>query len=162
MTASSQLDQKRPHGDFQKQENVCSGGDRMIQLSTVQSHRSAKRSTADKAIWKYLTICFAFLALLLVLAPGAWGQDNATITGLVVDASGAVIPNASITLTNPATNQSRATVSNSTGAYRFPNLGVGTYTLVVTAPAFQKYSKTGIVVNVAQTVEAEVVLTVGS
>ena len=133
----------------------------MIQL-TVQSHRSAKRSNADKAIRKYLTICLALLAVLMALAPVAWGQDNATITGLVADASGAVIPNASITLTNTATNQSRATVSNSTGAYRFPNLGVGTYTLVVTAPAFQKYSKTGIVVNVAQTVEAEVVLTVGS
>src|SRR5260370_38059382 len=109
MNTSLQEGQERPYGDFQKQENVCSGGDRMIQL-TVQSHRSAKRPTADKAIRKCLTICFAFLALFLVLAPGAWGQDNATITGLVVDASGAVIPNASITLTNPATNQSRATV----------------------------------------------------
>src|SRR6266571_6550844 len=137
MTASSQSDQQRPCGDFRKQENVCSGGDRMFQL-TVQSHRSAERPTADKAIWKYLTICFAFLALLLALAPGAFGQDNATITGTVADSSGAVIPNAAITLTNPATGQTRETVSNSTGNYRFANVGVGTYSLTVVASSFQK------------------------
>jgi hypothetical protein len=133
----------------------------MIQF-TSQKHRTAKIPNAEKAIWKLLSQCFAFVAVLLVLAPRAWSQDNATITGTVLDASGALIPGASITLVNPATNQTRATVSNSTGAYRFPNLGVGTYTLTVTAPTFQKYSKTGIVVNVAQTVEAEVILTVGS
>ena len=133
----------------------------MFQL-TVQSHRSAKRPTADKAIWKYLAICFAFLAVLLVPAPRAWGQDNATITGTVADSSGAVIPNAAITLTNPATGQTRETVSNSTGNYRFANVGVGTYSLTVVASSFQKSVRTGIVVNVAQTVDASVVLTVGS
>ena len=133
----------------------------MIQF-TIQKLLSTKRPAAEKNVRKSLLVCFAAFAILLLLAPAAWGQDNATINGNVTDSSGAVIPNASITLTNPATNQSRATVSNSTGAYRFPNLGVGTYTLVVTAPTFQKYTKTGIVVNVAQTVEAEVVMTVGS
>ena len=133
----------------------------MIQF-TIQKLLSTKRPAAEKNVRKSLLVCFATFAILLLLAPAAWAQDNATITGNVTDSSGAVIPNASVTLTNPATNQSRATVSNSTGAYRFPNLGVGTYTLVVTAPTFQKYTKTGIVVNVAQTVEAEVVMTVGS
>jgi hypothetical protein len=97
-----------------------------------------------------------------VFTPRAWGQDNATITGTVGDSSGAVIPNAAISLTNPATGQVRETTSNSAGAYRFPNVGIGTYTLVVTAPSFQKYTKTGIVVNVAQTLEESAVLTVGS
>jgi hypothetical protein len=101
-------------------------------------------------------------ALLLVFAPVARGQDNATITGYVNDPSGAVVPNAQITLNNTATSQSRETVSNASGSYRFANVGVGTYTLTVVAQGFQKYSKTGIVVNVAQTVEQDAVLAIGS
>jgi hypothetical protein len=100
--------------------------------------------------------------MFVVLASAVHAQDNATITGTVVDTSGAVVPNAALTLTNPANGQRRDTVSNSAGAYRFANVGVGTYTLSAAAQGFQKYSKTGIVVNVAQTVEADVALAVGS
>jgi len=102
------------------------------------------------------------MLLLLLSAVPAWSQDNATITGLVTDPSGAVVPNGSITITNNATNQSRETVSNGAGSYRFANVGVGTYTMTVVAQGFQKYSKTGIVVNVAQTLEQDAVLSVGS
>ena len=52
--------------------------------------------------------------------------------------------------------------SNSVGAYRFGNVGIGTYTLDATASGFQKYTKTGIVVNVAQTLEEDISFTVGS
>jgi len=77
------------------------------------------------------------MLLLLLSAVPAWSQDNATITGLVTDPSGAVVPNGSITLTNNATNQSRETVSNAAGSYRFANVGVGTYTMTVVAQGFQ-------------------------
>jgi Carboxypeptidase regulatory-like domain len=119
-----------------------------------------RRSTRiSRTMWLALILLTGAFA---VFTPRAWGQDNATITGTVGDASGAVIPNAAISLTNLATGQVREVTSNSAGAYRFPSLGVGTYTLVVTAPSFQKYTKTGIVVNVAQTLEENAVLTVGS
>ncbi len=104
----------------------------------------------------------ALAAVLLLFSVGASAQDNATITGTVADTSGAVVPSASMILTNPANGQVRETVSNSSGSYRFANVGIGTYTLTATAQGFQKYSKTGIVVNVAQTVEADVALSVGS
>ena len=106
----------------------------------------------------YLTM----ILLLLLSAIPAWCQDNATITGFVNDPSGAVVPNAQITLTNNATNQTRETVSNAAGSFRFANVGVGTYTMAVVAQGFQKYTKTGIVVNVAQTIEQDAVLAVGS
>ena len=48
------------------------------------------------------------------------------------------------------------------GAYRFANVGVGTYTLDASAQGFQKYTKTGIMVNVAQTLEENIALSVGS
>lgn len=104
----------------------------------------------------------ALIAMLLVLTPRGWGQANSTVTGSVADTTGAMVPNATITLTNTATSQTRETTANSVGAYQFAAVDVGTYTLTVTAPGFQKYTATGIVVNVAQTREANVALTVGS
>ncbi|HUY93832.1 MAG TPA: TonB-dependent receptor [Terracidiphilus sp.] len=109
-----------------------------------------------------LGIWTTFLAMLLTFAPGLSAQDNATITGTVMDASEAVVPNASLSLTNPATGQVREAKSNEAGAFRFANLGTGTYTLSAVAPGFKKSTRTGIVVNVAQTVAADVTLAVGS
>ena len=89
------------------------------------------------------------LSMALFLVPCAWAQENATIVGTVVDASGAVVPNADITLTNTATSQVRQTTSNTSGIYSFSNVGVGQFTLSATGKGFQKYTKTDIVVNTA-------------
>jgi hypothetical protein len=105
---------------------------------------------------------FAFIAILFALTTVAWAQDNATITGSVLDPSGAAVANVAISITNGATGQTRETVSNSAGDYRFANVGVGTYTLTASITGFQKYTKKGIVVNVAQTQEATINLSVGS
>jgi hypothetical protein len=115
-----------------------------------------------RAAWSIFATWFALLIALCGASVVAWGQDNATINGTVTDASGAVVPNAPITLANPATGQVRETVSNSTGAYRFANVGIGTYTLSAAVSGFQKYTKTDIVVNVAQTLEEDIALAVGS
>jgi hypothetical protein len=109
-----------------------------------------------------VVVRFAFLFVVLMMMPAAWAQDNATINGTVQDSSGALVPNAQITLTNPATSQERQAVSNAAGAYRFANVGVGSYTLSASAQGFQKYSKTDIVVNVAATLEENIALSVGS
>jgi len=102
------------------------------------------------------------LLLLLFAAPRLRAQENATINGTVTDSSGAVVPNASISLINPATGQVRQVVSNSVGAYRFANVGIGNYRLEVTAQGFEKFTRTDIVVNVAQTLEENAVLKIGS
>ncbi len=113
---------------------------------------------------RILTIRLTLIPVLLALAlaPALRAQENATVNGVVTDSSGAVVANTQLSLLSVATGQERKTVSNSIGAFRFPDLGIGTYTLSATAPGFQKFTKTGIVVNVGQTVEANVVLQVGS
>jgi Carboxypeptidase regulatory-like domain len=118
------------------------------------------RCFGDRSVRTCLAVWLALLVMCSV--PSARGQDNSTITGTVTDASGAVVPNASLSLTNNATSQVREVTSNSDGAYRFPNVGIGRYTLVCTGQGFQKYSKTDIVVNVVQTLQENVVLAVGS
>jgi hypothetical protein len=107
-------------------------------------------------------IWLILVATFLLFAPGLRAQDNATITGTVIDASGAVVPNTDISLTNPATGQIRESKSNEAGLFRFANLGVGTYSLTATAGGFQKFTRTGIVLNVAQNLGVDVTLTVGS
>jgi Carboxypeptidase regulatory-like domain len=102
------------------------------------------------------------LSMVLLLVPCAWAQENATIVGTVVDASNAVVPNAEITLTNTATSQVRTATSNTSGIYSFVNVGVGQFTLSASAKGFQKYTKTDIVVNTAQTLKEDITLTVGS
>jgi hypothetical protein len=102
------------------------------------------------------------LSMVLLLIPCAWAQENATIVGTVVDASNAVVPNADITLTNTATSQVRTSTSNTSGIYLFANVGIGQFTLSAAAKGFQKYTKTDIVVNTAQTLKEDVTLTVGS
>jgi len=101
------------------------------------------------------------LAAFLFLVPGAWAQENATITGTVLDPSGAVVPNVTITLTNAATGQIRTAESNSSGIYIFPSLSVGRFSLSATSAGFEKYTKTDIAVNVDQTLREDVTLTVG-
>jgi hypothetical protein len=102
------------------------------------------------------------LILVLSLALPLSAQENATINGTVSDASGAVIAGASVTLTNPATGQVRQAVSNSVGAFRFANVGIGSLTLTVTAKGFEEFTRSNIVVNVAQTLEENATLKVGS
>ena len=128
----------------------------------MRIHSAANISTASRWLWKHLAICAALIAALLAFAPATWAQENATVTGTVSDSTGAVVPNATVNLTNPATGQTRSVTSNDVGAYRFANVGIGTYNLEVTATGFAKFEKTGIVVNVAQTVEANATLNVGA
>jgi hypothetical protein len=101
------------------------------------------------------------LFLLLILV-SAHAQQNSVISGTVTDNNGAVVPNAQITLSSEATGAQLTTTSNSSGIYSFPALNVGTYDLSATAPGFGTYVQKGLVVNVSQTLRADINLTVGS
>ena len=124
--------------------------------------RSPDRLVGWRSIPCWNLVWLALIAACLTVATPARGQENAVITGTVTDPSGAAIANAAITLTNQATHVARQSVSGDSGGFNFVNLGVGQYTLVVTASGFQKFSRTDIVLNVAQTREENVSLTVGS
>jgi hypothetical protein len=133
----------------------------MIQLANILLSRCRGRAAEGRRS-KGSAGLFLGFALLLALAPALRAQENATINGTVTDASGAVVATAQLTLTDSATGQVRSETSNSVGAYRFGNLAIGTYTLSATASGFEKYTKTGIVVNVSQTLEEDISLKVGS
>src|SRR6185437_2925832 len=106
---------------------------------------------------------FFLLPLFLLLAcVGLYAQANSGLTGIVTDQTGAVVPGAQITLTDPATGFTSSTVSGATGLYVINGLNPAAYNLKVTAKGFQSFAQTGIVVNVSATVRTDVKLTVGA
>lgn len=89
-------------------------------------------------------------------------QPTATLTGVVTDPNGALIPNATISVTNKATNFSRTVTTNNEGFYVIPNLPVGQYEVTVSAANFKtKVSESLITLNVGQSVTLDATLLIG-
>jgi len=105
----------------------------------------------------------ALLVIAVVMAPSLMAQSlvSGDISGTVTDPSGAVVPNAQVTLKNNANGQTRTSTTNSAGAYRFSLLPPGSYTISATASGFSK-AETVTAVNVGQTTVADVKLAVGA
>jgi len=79
-------------------------------------------------------------AVLAIAAPAfAQGGTSSTLAGVVVDNSGGVIPGANVVVKNDATGVSQDSVTNGQGAFSFPGLSVGTYTVTVTLQGFKTY-----------------------
>jgi len=73
----------------------------------------------------------------------AFGQsDNANVSGVIKDATGAVLPGAKVVLSNDS-GLIREAVTNESGVYSIPTVPPGTYTIVITATGFKKYESTG-------------------
>ena len=103
------------------------------------------------------------LPLMLAIASvAALAQANSELTGIVTDQTGAVVPDAKIVITDPATGFSKTTTSGGTGLYDIAGLNPANYNMKVTAKGFQGYAQNGIVVNVSSTARADVKLTVGA
>jgi len=91
-----------------------------------------------KALRKILyTMCLAALC-----ASAAWSQTvNATLLGTVTDVSGAVMPNAKVTVTETQTGVAHNTQTNDSGNYIVPNLPQGIYSVTVEAGGFKKETR---------------------
>ena len=88
-----------------------------------------------------------FLAFLLFAALNDAANGQATsgsIVGAVTDANQAVVANATVTVRNVGTNESRTATTDAVGRYRFPNLAIGNYEVAIEAQGFSKYVRTGI------------------
>ena len=84
---------------------------------------------------------FVVLPFLLLSASGLHAQRAAgTIAGTVTDASGAVVPGATVTIENPVSGLSRTAKTDSAGHYQFNNLPLNPYHLVANAPGFTTFS----------------------
>ena len=102
------------------------------------------------------------LVALLFLATFARAQTNqGQIAGNVLDATGAAVPNAHITAKSESTGSVYDATSTSSGAYRFPSIELGRYTITVNAPGFRQEVATGVEVRVETTSSFDVKLQAG-
>lgn len=101
---------------------------------------------------------WVFIVFTALLCVPAWPQaGTATVSGTVGDQTGAVIPGASVTLTNTATNVSSKTRTNHAGFYLFPGVRPGPYRLIVEMTGMEKY-EVGLTVQVQQSAVVDPVL----
>jgi hypothetical protein len=87
---------------------------------------------------------------------------NGAITGTVTDATGAVVPHATVTVTSVSTGQLTVRATTGAGDYDVTPLPPGTYTVTVAATGFQKYVQENVAVNALETVALNIRLTLGS
>jgi len=100
-------------------------------------------------------------AILVFLSVSALAQTTGSISGMVRDEKGAIIPKASVTLREVTTNSSRTTTTDDEGRYRFNNLLVGDYEISVETSGFGKYVQSGITLALNQDAVVDVALQAG-
>jgi hypothetical protein len=105
----------------------------------------------------------ALAVLVLLLTTAAFAQNNTgIITGKIIDPTGAVVPNAQITVTQTDTGVESVSASNSDGLFRVPGLRDGPYKLVVAAAGFKKEVREGFNLQIGQILDVEIKLEVGA
>ena len=126
----------------------------MNQLFSKRSVRAGFR-LAHRAAF---LVCLA----LLVRTAGFSQAVSGDVTGVVSDASGAAVANASVVATNDATGVKATQPSNQEGTFRFTNLPIGSYTIVASAPGFAAQTLQGVEISLNNVVTANLTLSVGS
>ena len=108
-----------------------------------------------------LCVLFALLSLFCTAAASAQIR-SATITGTVTDPQKAVIPGATVVITNEGTGVSAESVTTDAGLFTVPLLPAGRYTVTVTLAGFATFKRSGIAVEATETVRVPVELAVSS
>jgi len=109
-------------------------------------------------MWAVLALC---LSLSFLSGVALAQSERGTITGVVRDSSGAVVPGAKITITNQATNVAISATSNDAGEFTAPNLQAGTYTVRVVKEGFRATEEKGLMLDASATARADATLEIG-
>src|SRR5215471_4867234 len=139
----------------------------------LSSHRNELRytrraSTGGAMLGRHVYSRIASIALFaaIVLAPmqaaAQGGATTATLSGVVSDATGAVLPGVTVTLTDQATNLARVAVTNGTGLYRFAGLTPGTYSAAAELQGFAKFIQKDLTLNVGAAADLDMTLKVST
>lgn len=137
--------------------NVLVGGSGIESLKGTRLHMriSGWQARVAKSVGRGL-LAAALVLLWLAGGRGLAQQQNAgTVSGNVVDAQGAVIGNAVVTLVETSEGSEVSTKSNAHGEYLFPVVPIGNYQLKVSAPTFETYIVNDIQVNAATNVRQD-------
>jgi hypothetical protein len=109
--------------------------------------------TSNTVMTRLIQCIALFVLALFVALPVTHAQTTATVTGTVLDTSGAVIPNAQVTIINEASNDTRVITSNGDGNFVFPSLIPGSYTISVELKGFKTGKQVGVVVHAGDNIK---------
>src|ERR1051325_2404950 len=108
-----------------------------------------------------MSIKSRFSVLIMFLAGFTFAQDRGTIRGVVTDASGATVPEATVTVKNVNTGLTQTVKTSADGVYNVLYLPAGSYTVNTEKAGFRKAENTGIDVHVATVSSVDITLAVG-
>jgi hypothetical protein len=111
---------------------------------------------------RFCTYALALCALLGMTADAAaQGGTTSTLSGIVVDTAGGVVPGAAVVVKHAATGTAFDGVSNAQGAFSFPGLNPGTYSVTVTLQGFKTFVANDVVLTSGSPAAVRAVLEVG-
>ena len=120
------------------------------------AHLPSRAARAGIPLW----LAFAFF--LFFQSQISAQSTQGSIIGTVKDTSGAIVPDAPVTLTNLGEGNVRTAKSNAQGDYSFLDVKAGRYTVKIELPGFEKWSVTGAVLSTQQQLRLDASLVVGS
>jgi hypothetical protein len=103
-----------------------------------------------------------WLTVLLLALTAKAQVDTGTILGTVTDTTGAIVPGATVTISNQATAARQTDKTNVDGRFEFTPLPIGTYTVVVESPSFKKATVESVRLDIQQQAAVNVVLQPGA
>lgn len=109
-----------------------------------------------------LRFVYGWLLVTLLGATLIAQTSRGTLTGTVVDTSGAVVANATVKITESETGVTRQTTTNGAGIYRFDAVDLGTYTVSIQARGFGGAAKSGVTIEAAHVTNIDFSLKVGT
>jgi hypothetical protein len=111
-----------------------------------------------------ILFCLAIGLLVMGYAPRTASAQvlYGSIAGTLTDETGAIVPRATVTVTNTATGLSRQATTDESGYYSIPNLLEGTYDLAVNASGFRPYTQKGVTVRINVATRVDAIVQVGA
>lgn len=106
-------------------------------------------------------IVIAALAFATIFAQSSQASITGSISGVVRDQSGAVIPVASVLAVNVQTQIRHTSTTDPSGFYSFPELPIGDYQIIIQKAGFKEYKQKGLVINVNTALRVDATLQVG-
>lgn len=119
---------------------------------------SAFKANHRWAFWGASLIAVLFIVSAIASGQGYFG----TVSGLLTDSTGAVIPGAKVTLLDQEKGFRRNTISDNEGRYLFRSVSPGLYTVIAEMPGFEKTERTNITVNVGENPTSDIALKVAT
>lgn len=118
--------------------------------------------TARKTIRPFFTACAALLVIALMVAPAFAQTFKSTVVGQVTDSTGAVVPGATVTITEQGTGRTQTATTSDDGSYTIPQLPPGRYDLRIEAASFKPVVQKDLVLETDKTQRVNVTLEAGN